>query len=434
MNPSHSFKLKARVFALFLGFLCLFVCVGIPTVVMGAAQTEKEPSTQNPSPTASPTPAATPTPDPTIVELDKRIQELEKLSTIRTKEKEIAISEAERVTAEKNKILNLLPAPTATPLAGSINVTGGVGFQSELLVYKSLYDIAKGIAAHMEKVKGAVVIYSDADINALQTYAIILTQIKNSVEQYKALNQRLNPGDSEEAGAAAIFAAPQVASTLLRSVADITALFRTDTIITGLSINVDEAVLNSLLAETLRRDDLKVFEPKLFLPNLFKQPDSEIIKQLGNLNLVKTRGEQAVAEFDTLSAEVKKASEKKVAIDRMRALNTQVDAFLTNLMRIDETSKQSALTGLYRAERIKNLLEDKQTSTYVLHLKMAKAEGVRTTKSNLFTGTKLSYSGGIIVSYTLFDRDGQIVRSGIRGSYRGSSKNKIDDHALLTLP
>jgi hypothetical protein len=92
------------------------------------------------------------------------------------------------------------------------------------------------------------------------------------------------------------------------------------------------------------------------------------------------------------------------------------------------------MRGLYRAERIKNLLEDKQTTTYVLHLKMAKAEGVRTTKSNLFTGTKLSYSGGIIVSYILFDRDGKIIRSGIRGSYGGSSNSKPNDHALLTLP
>jgi hypothetical protein len=92
------------------------------------------------------------------------------------------------------------------------------------------------------------------------------------------------------------------------------------------------------------------------------------------------------------------------------------------------------MRGLYRAERIKNLLEDKQTTTYVLHLKMAKAEGVRTTKSNLFTGTKLSYSGDIIVSYILFDRDGKIIRSGIRGSYRGSSNSKPNDHALLTLP
>jgi hypothetical protein len=422
MSPWRSFKLKVPVVALFLGFLCFFVCVRVPTVVMG----------QNASPAADPTP--TPTPNPTLIELDKRLAELEKLATIRTKEKEIAVSEAERVTAEKNKILNALPTPTATPLTGEVKVTGEVGFQGELLVYKSLNDIANGIGADMKNVTGSVVIYNDADINALQAYAIILTQIKNSVDQYKALNQRLNPGDSEEVGLAAIFAAPQAASTLLRSVADVAALFRTDTTITGLSINVDEAVLNSLLAESLRLKNLNVFEPALFLPNLFKQPDSEIIKQLGNLNLVKTRGEQAVADFEALKPEAQNASIKKPVIARMRALNTQVDAFLTNLMTIDEKSKKNALTGLYRAERIKNLLEDKQTPTYVLHLKMAKAEGVRTTKSNLFTGTKLSYSGGIIVSYTLFDRDGQIVRSGIRGSYRGSQNNKLNDRALLTLP
>ena len=434
MNPWHGLKLNAPASVLFLGFLCLSVCARTPTVVTGAAQTEQDPPTQNPSPAPNPTPAATATPDPTILELDKRIKELEKLSIIATKEKEIAVSEAERVTAEKNKILNVLPTPTATPLAGTTSVEGPVGFQSEILAYKSLYDIARGVGADMEGLTGTVVIYNEADINALQTYTIILTQIKTSVNQYKVLNQRLTPGEAEEVGPAAIFAAPQIASTLLRSVADIAALFRTNTTITGLSISVDDAVLNSRMAETLRHKGLNVFEPKLFLPNLFSQTESEMIQQLGNLNLVKTRAEQAVAEFDALSTEAQKASTKKAVIARMRALNTQVDAFISNLIRIDETTKQSALAGLYRAERIKTLLEDKQNQTYVLHLKLAKAEGTRTSKSNLFSGTKLSYSGGMIVSYTLFDRNGLIIRSGIHGSYRGSPNSKPNDSALLMLP
>jgi hypothetical protein len=380
------------------------------------------------------TPAATPTPDPAVQELDKRIKELEKLSTIATKEKEIALSEAERATAEKNKILNLLPTPTATPLTGATSVEGQLVFESELLAYKSLSDIASGVGADMNGVTGTVVMHNDADIHSLQAYSIILAQIKNTVDQYKALNSRLNPGAAEEVGAATVLAAPQVVSTLLRSVVDIAALFRTDTAITGLAITVDNAVLNSQVAEVLRRKGFNVFEPKLYLPNLFNQPDSEIIKQLGNLNLVKARGEQAVAEFDALSAEAQKASSKKAIIPRVRALNTQVDAFIDALMRVDETTKLSPLTGLYRAERLRNLLDDKQNPTYVLHLKLAKAEGTRTKKSNLFTGTKLSYSGGMIVSYTLFDRNGQIVRSGIRASYRGASNSKPNDNVLLTLP
>jgi hypothetical protein len=56
-----------------------------------------------PEPEETPAPAQTPTPDPAIQKLDNRIKELEKLSTIATKEKEIALSEAERVTAEKTR-------------------------------------------------------------------------------------------------------------------------------------------------------------------------------------------------------------------------------------------------------------------------------------------------------------------------------------------
>jgi hypothetical protein len=428
MNQRHRLNLNTPLLFLFLGFLCLWLCIRIPTVVMGAAPTAQDPPQQGPSA------AATPKPDLTITELDKRLNELEKRATIATKEKEIAVSEAERATAEKNKILNLLPTPTATPLAGTTTVDAQVVFQSELMAYKSLSDVAGFVGDDLQDVNGSVVIYNEADMNALQTYSILLAQIKTTVDQYKALNQRLNPGSSEEVGPAAIFAAPQVASTLLKSVADIAALFRTNTTITGTSVSVDDAVLNSQVADTLRRKGFRVFEPKLFLPNLFDQPDSEIIKQLGNLNLVKARGEQAVAEFDALSAEAQKASVKKAIISRVRALNTQVDTFINNLMRIDETTRQSPLTGLYRAERLRNLLGDEKNQTYVLHLKVAKAEGTKTIKSNLFTGTKLTYAGGMIVSYTLFDRNGQIVKSGIRGSLRGSSNSRLNNDLLLKLP
>jgi len=314
-----------------------------------------------------------------------------------------------------------------------MTVDAQVVFQSELLAYKSLSDVTNSLGADMDGITGTVVIYNEADINALQTYGILLAQIKTIVDQYKVLNQRLNPGASEEVGPAAIFAAPQVAATLLRSVADIAALFRTNTTITGSAVSVDDAVLNAQVADTLRRRNLNVFEPKLYLPNLFNQPDSEIVKQIGNLNSVKARADQAVAEFDALSAEAQKTSAKKAVIPRVRALNTQVDAFVASLMRVDDTTRQSALTGLFRAERLKSLLADEKNQTYILHLKLAKAEGTRTTKSNLFTGTKLSHAGGMIVSYTLFDRNGQIVRSGIRGSYRGASNSKQNDNVLLEL-
>ena len=412
MNRSRTLRINTFQFLLLcFAVLSLGVHIGPSTIVMG--QTESDPPTQNPAP------APSSSPDPTIVALDKRIKELEKLSTIAAKEKEIATSEAERATAEKNKILNLLPTPTATPLAGTITVPDQVVLQSELMAYQSLSEIARQVGEDLD-VKGSVIVYNEADMNALQVYTILLAQIKTIVDQYNSLNKKLNPSASEEFGPAAVFAAPQVASTLLKSVADIAALFRTTTVITGGGITVDDAVLNAQVADILRRKGLSVFEPKLFLPNLFDQPNSEIIKQLGNLSLVKARGEQEVAEFDALSTEAQKASIKKAFIPRVRALNTQVDTFISNLMRLDDTTKQSALTGLYRAEKLRTLFQDEKQQTYVLHLKVAKAEGTKTTKSNLFTGTKLTYTGGMIVSYTLFDRNGQIVRAGIRASSRQS--------------
>jgi hypothetical protein len=384
-----------------------------------------------PAPDATPAP----TPDPVLAELDKRISELEKRATIATKEKEIAESEAALATAEKNRILNMLPTPTATPLTGATTVADGAAtFQGDLLAYKSLADIAAQIRTDLNGISGTIIIHNDADINALNAYGIMVAQIKTIITRYKALNQELSPGAAEEVGAAAVFAAPQVASTLLRSVADVAALFRTNTTITGLTITPDQTVLNAEIGAALRQGNLRVFEPKLYLPNLFSHPNSEIIGQLGNLTQLKTRAERSVADFDALTPEQKKAHLKRVTFEKMRALNTQVESLITNLMRVDETTKQSPLMGLYRAEKLNGLLEDGASPCHVLYLKLAKAEGARTIKSNLFTGTKTSYSGGMIVSYTLFDRDGQMVKSGIRGSLRGSQNLKPTDNVLLKLP
>jgi hypothetical protein len=313
-------------------------------------------------------------------------------------------------------------------------VEGTVSFQGDLLAYKSLADIASQVRSDLNGISGTVIIHNDADINALQAYGVMLAQVKTIVSRYKTLNRELNPGGAEEVGAAAIFAAPQVVSTMLRSVADVAALFRTNTAITGLAIVPDQAVLNAEISAALRRSNLKVFEPKLYLPNLFSQSTSSIVTELGNLNQLKTRGERSVAVFDELTAEQKKAHLKRATFERIRALNTQVDTFINSLMRVDETSKQSPLMALFRAEKLGALLQDTATTCYVLHLKLAKAEGARTTKSNLFTGTKTSYSGGMILAYTLFDRDGVVVRSGVRASFRESQRSKSNDTILSRLP
>jgi hypothetical protein len=430
----HSLRRLLTLTHLLVVLTGLFLCTGFSPLFSSTAEAATPDLQETPTPTPTATPS--PTPNATLEELDNRIKELEKRATIAQKEKEIAENEALLATAEKNKIVNLLPSPTATPLAGTTTFEGQVSFQNELLAYKSLADIATSVGTDMDGLSGSVVIYNDADINALQSYSIMLAQIKTIVDRYKILNQEIHPGAAEEVGGAAIFAAPQVASTLLRSVADVAALFRTNTVTTGVSITPDETVLNAEIAAALRKKGLKVYEPKLYLPNLFGQSDSELIKQLGNLNQLKTRAEQSVAEFDALTEdELKdklKANIKKTTIPKLKALNTQVDTFINNLLRIDETTKLSPLVGLYRAEKMKSLLDN--TPCFILQLKLAKAEGNRTTKSNLFTGTKTSYTGGMILAYTLFDRDGQIIKSGIHATSRGSSNSRIQEDVLTKLP
>ena len=410
--------MKSQISPRLLRFLIAVACLIFLSLCLHTwpAKTSAAPGTDQPA-ADSPSPTPTPTPDPRLEELEKRLKELETQAKIAAKEKEIAEAEASRATADKNRILNLLPTPTATPLAGTDTTTGTVTFESELLAYRALGTTAKTIADDLTGITGSVVIHNHADIKAMESYVIVLNQIKTLTRRYA----QLNPPTGGEESLAAFLAAPQIASTLIRSVADIFALFRTNTTTAGAGITPDDKIIFAAVAEALRGKGLQVYEPDLYLPKLLDEQPSTFITELANLDQAKTRAERLIAEFEALPAEAQKTHARRTIIPKLRALNSQVDTFMNNLAQVDSTTKVSPLMAYNRAEKLKTLIAP---AGHVLYLKFAKGEGTRVTKTGLFSGTKVTHAGGIILSYTLFNKDGLIVHSGVRGAYHGGSNNK----------
>jgi chromosome segregation ATPase len=84
-----------------------------------------------------------------------------------------------------------------------------------------------------------------------------------------------------------------------------------------------------------------------------------------------------------------------------------VDAFRESLIKPDGTG-QTLLTGLLRAEKLRNVMKSGQT----LQLKVDRATGSVLTKKSFLRSMKVYYSGGAIVRFSHFAVDGKLLTSG----------------------
>ena len=121
-------------------------------------------------------------------------------------------------------------------------------------------------------------------------------------------------------------------------------------------------------------------------------------------------------------------------IARLRAKNEQFANFIEALVKADQVTGLNPLTSYIKAETMLSALkgaEGNDTDFYWLQLKVLKAGGNNRIKTNLlvdiFTGgNRVSHSGGTIVEYILFDRNGKSVVSDIITDYSGYVKaNKV---------
>lgn len=112
-------------------------------------------------------------------------------------------------------------------------------------------------------------------------------------------------------------------------------------------------------------------------------------------------------------------------------VNTQFENLLKDLLAVDEGSGISLLTGYLLTESLQEVME--KNGSYWLVLDVVKAGGNRKVKTNLIWdvfrgGAKVTHSGGAVVHFNVYDKNGASVLSGIHGSYlKYRSADKIGD-------
>jgi hypothetical protein len=340
------------------------------------------------------------------------IQELQQKKQKAELERDIAKAKEDAAKSNAAAAKAGLPTPETKALEGTISVDEKAALPSQILTYKTMWEIAKQAASDITTIKSntdTLVVFSEKELGGVAAYKSALDQIGAFQTRYNELNPPL-------VGAAAVPAfallAPELVATLTKSVADVVALFRTNVEIKGTTVTVDDVAVVAELARGLRekKPTAKVIYPPLYYPlQFFKDgvKKSKLIEKLGALYNDRIRAVEAIVAIEAKPPEQQKSEKDK--IPSLKSLNEQVDKFTNALAVVDDKTGLSALTILLKAEQLQLSLA--QENTAIVYIKTDAVGGSNKTTRNLFTGTKLLHTGGLVVTFMLFDNDGAILYS-----------------------
>jgi hypothetical protein len=135
--------------------------------------------------------------------------------------------------------------------------------------------------------------------------------------------------------------------------------------------------------------------------------------------LTKTKGDLAKLEGQIQTWLKKLKIDVDSGIPKLKLLNAQVDKLISDLTKTDEGTGVSVISNYVQAENLDDALKCKDS--YWLQLKVIHAGGNNRVKRNLvtrlFTGDNVSHSGGSIVEFNLYTKDGASVSSGTHRVY-----------------
>lgn len=430
-------------------------------------------------------------------------------------EKELATAQIEKLKAQ------FLPIPASPDLkapTGGVTVTSdpaGGFVEVEILGQQATRKVAKLLTNDLAQlfddlnknpngsyknpqVDGALIIYNLADITALSVYSAVFQELEgfnlefvqnraNAGDKIAAAKNALNPPAATteqppnaaetamDMGLTAVLAAPAIATGIVKSIAELVSLFRTDTEIKNKTLTVAEDFIVSCLAKNLPY--ITVYYPSLYPPMLpddgektkfvvilravranahaargeMKQVDSVIERVVAAQNetqtalaskkseitanevalnaetdaakraaleteLQKLRGEQSALESRrSLSQTLADLNEAK---DKLNFLVTTAAEVLGGLDAPDATTKTTPLVKLLGIARLHELIN--KPGTYTLRFTTT-ANGATTIRKKFYWwNTEVLHTAGANLVYQLFDKQGRIAQANTFQAYLDS--------------
>lgn len=392
-------------------------------------------------------------PDTTKEETDPVVKALERRKKIAELEK--AIGEA-----EKAKLAAKLPTTEPSGVTGDVTFGEESGYFAEMLAYQAMIEVAEQVAKNVgppeSTGKEILVVTADDLAKSAQLWEIADTRVEDANQRLRDLVEHYKdyqfPEPAPKLLAAAFTTAPLLgtASALLGGAADIASFFRSDLTVTARTVNVTTI---ALVAETSARLNDQGWKP--ILPGSSLQ-QTALLGKIGTLlasrrELAKlrrgleekaqpalTKLAEANVELEAAKADLARAKEAEPAdaaviaaadkrvreLDRARvplldqkgrweraaaeidATLTATDALVKALLEGAE-GKPSAVEAVAAADIAKSKPDVK-----ILRLETSSQGGeMHVSKSGW--RTRLTYVGGVAVSYLLLDHGGAVSKSGV---------------------
>lgn len=482
-----------------------------------------QPGAVSPQPQDSPTPVPTPAPTP-----DEVLEQAKRDAAIAEELKKKAVADQERAEAEAAKLKSEtqpLGAPSVTVPTGSVQTDAAGWVESQMLSHEAARQITQALTKNIctgDFMRGGIaeapagvaagaaptdaintlVVYNNSDLTGVEMYNSVYGQLEklklSFVDQNGKANGNLDKTDPETPPAAgpasllALAAVPGIATGVIKSVAELVNLFRTDTSFTNKSVQISEDMVISHVVKMLSANNgadgrcasaIRVFYPSLF-PAKLTESKSDLVAILNDVEQLKNESvllvermdkrieqlNKLAGQFDDRAKKTKEIGAKKAEFDKnkckkhknsalckkldgeIKALDealVKLEAALANVQKNpaqfkgwveqladqktkmqslinsttllsaklntpDESTKLSALTQLFRAEKLSKILSDPQAFT----LRVAvTANGTTKVKKNIFVDAKVRHSAGASLVYQLFNKDGALAQGSVMQCY-----------------
>ena len=395
-------------------------------------------------------------------------------------EQRAAIAENRNKLIGANFPSDVQPLKGETKIAGDHPIEGEILAYKALIQLSA--DIANKIAA-LAKKPDRILIHSEADIELLLGYQAFLAQvevIKTHIEKETKEAEKLfskpdahpaihalehldiagsksflateagGKAAEEVAGAALggmLGGAPvALASAAIRSAISLISLFRADVSLNYSDLAIGDRALIAAVSARLAEAHFEVYDPSLMPPHLMdlklditnKLEDcdkecsrlegarkkiaakqSELKNEIEDLTKRIAAGKETV-HHDALRRELETKQHRLDAFDAADAGLAGAGAAMTDLQaaltKADDKSGISPLTKILHAEKLAKVA----TGAHWLWLKVVTAGGGCQTRQTLWgLCTTVSYSGGCVVEFALFDGDGKLVTAAVLPGYTG---------------
>jgi len=348
------------------------------------------------------------------LEEQKKLQDAQAGPSSTSKEAARLREQAALLTEQRNLINAYAPAIPAG-LQGSISISDNQSIEAEASAYRTMRQVMTEIAKKIEAkvpASGTLLILTADDRAAVSTARLFLADmdlLKTAYENHAEATLEGIPISAVLIGAGA----------LAKTASDVMALFRTDTELKARAVSIpEEAVIAELAGQLTGR---VLYYPAGF--PAYAEGTTETVQLLAPLQEARekanSRHRKSVAVLAKKISETKIDDEKAAATaskqaleDQWSAIEAAFSAFTNALRSRDATTGFTPLAQIIRGRWLQARLHAPDSEAFALTLRVLHSGGTYVLKKTFWKGTTLMQSGGIIVEYMLFDKDGILVKGG----------------------